>query len=156
MFDDAALLDGLVVGRELTHEIVAVAARHSRLGHVGDWSVRPAAVVSSRIDVVRATALVDDGSISPADAAYLRMRGQEPSGDALARFAAYVQNVTQTEQRLVVVDRSELSEVDFEGLPGQYSSVPYQVAGNAGVSNARSIGLCRTARGPGSSVNVLA
>lgn len=168
VFDDVALLDGLVGGRELTQEIVAVAACHSLLGHAGDWSVRPHAIVSSRIDVVRAAELVDDGSISPDDAAqieaflrqqavvgdagiaastiaqrttvrtpvveeYLRMRGQEPADDALARFAAYVQNVTQTEQRLVVVDRSELSEVDFEGLPGQYSSVPYQVAGNAGV-----------------------
>ena len=58
---------------------------------------------------------------------------QEPSDDALARFAAYVQNGTQTEQRLVVIDRFGLSEVDFDGLSGQYSSVSYQVAGDGRV-----------------------
>ena len=167
VFDDSALLEGLVGDRELSDEIVAAAACHSLLGHAGDWSVRPHAIVSPRVDFVRAAELVDDGSISPDDAAqieaflhqrrivgdvdvaastiaqrttvrtpvveeYLRLRSQEPSDDALARFAAYVQNVTQSEQRLVVIDRFGLSEVDFDGLSGQYSSVPVRVTSDAG------------------------
>lgn len=61
---------------------------------------------------------------------YVRLRAEPPSDDALDRFAVYVQSETLTVQRLVVVDAVRLESVDFEGLPGQYSTVEYQVAGS--------------------------
>jgi hypothetical protein len=64
---------------------------------------------------------------------YVRLRAEPPSDDALDRFAVYVQNETLTVQRVVVVDAVRLESVDFEGLPGQYSTVEYQVAGSTDI-----------------------
>lgn len=66
---------------------------------------------------------------------YVRLRAEPPSDDALDRFAVYVQSETLTVQRLVVVDAVRLESVDFEGLPGQYSTVESQVAGSTDIQS---------------------
>ena len=83
----------------------------------------------------RADADVDPATIArettvrtPVVEEYLQLRSQAPSPAALAKFAVYAQNETQMVQRIVVVSRQGLVDVDFDGLSRQYSSVEYQLA----------------------------
>ena len=104
-------------------------------------------VASGRFDVDTASqieAVLPDADEAPASAPeiarsttvrasvvedYLAERSQPPSDEAMLRYSVYLQNQKLKLQRLVFVDRNELTEVDFQGLPGQYSSVPFVVAG---------------------------
>lgn len=161
VFEDVNVQLALAGDLRLGEASAAIGPCHSLLGHAGDWGVRPHAVVSERVDLVRVAELVDTGSVEAESAAqieavlldvgqstvsaseiarrttvrtsvvedYLTDRALPPSDEALSRFNVYLQNEKRETQRLVFVDRDELTEVDFLGLPGQYSSVPFIVAG---------------------------
>ena len=62
---------------------------------------------------------------------YLEERALDPSAAALERFAVYAQNERLSTQRLVFVDGDGLAGVDFGGMAPGYSSVDFQVAGDA-------------------------
>lgn len=162
VFRDERLSEAMVGDRVLDEGVVATAACHSLLGHAGDWGVRPHAIVSSRLDLVRVAELVSEGLVDrsvaeqveavlfsgagsvddvaglasasgltrEAVADYLEARSLPASPAALDRFAVYVQNRKRDVQRLVVVDRDVVAAGDFDGMPSQYGSVPFVIAGD--------------------------
>lgn len=87
-------------------------------------------------EVIDAATLSRGATISaPVVERYLQLRSPAPSPKALAKYGVYVQNATTTVQRLVVVNRARMSDVDFEGLSWQYASAEYQAAGQSVVAS---------------------